>query len=52
MKYDRLASGLFLGVILLASPVFAQSNVPRLNTDGIVKAFGMQCGRSSGHRSR
>jgi len=42
MKCDRLASGLFLGVILLATPVFAQGNVQRLNTDGIAKAFGMQ----------
>jgi biotin operon repressor len=42
MKFDRLASGLLLGVILLASPVFAQSNVQRLNTDGVAKAFGMQ----------
>jgi Domain of Unknown Function (DUF1259) len=42
MKYDRLASGLLLGVILLATPVFAQSNVQRLNTDGIAKAMGRE----------
>jgi Domain of Unknown Function (DUF1259) len=42
MKFDRLASGLFLGVILLASPVFAQGNVQRVNTDGIAKAIGKE----------
>jgi hypothetical protein len=33
-------SGMSLGVILLATPVFAQGNVQRLNTDGIAKAMG------------
>ena len=42
MKCDRLASGLLLGVILLATPVFAQGNVQRLNTDGIAKAIGKE----------
>jgi len=42
MKYDRLVSGLLLGVILSATPVFAQSNVQRLNTDGIAKAMGRE----------
>jgi hypothetical protein len=37
-----LVSGLLLGVILLATPVFAQSNVQRLNTDGIAKAMGRE----------
>jgi len=42
MKSDRLVSGLLLGAILLATPVFAQSDVQRLNTDGIVKAMGKE----------
>jgi Domain of Unknown Function (DUF1259) len=42
MKYDRLVSGLLLGVILLATPAFAQSNLQRLNTDGIAKAMGRE----------
>jgi hypothetical protein len=42
MKYDRLVSGLLLGVILSATPVFAQSNVQPLNTDGIAKAMGRE----------
>ena len=42
MKYDRLASGIFLCVILLASPVIAQSNTLRLDTDGIAKAMGKE----------
>ena len=42
MKYDRLASWLFLCVIFLASPVFAQSNTQRLDTDGIAKAMGKE----------
>jgi hypothetical protein len=42
MKFDRLVSGLLLAVILLATPVFAQSNVQRLNTDGIAKAMGKE----------
>jgi len=31
-----------LGLTLLASPAFAQSNVQRLNTDGIAKAIGKE----------
>lgn len=42
MKYDRLVPGLLLGVILLATPVFAQNNVQRLNTEGISKAMGKE----------
>jgi Domain of Unknown Function (DUF1259) len=42
MKRDKLVSGLLLSVILLATPVFAQSTVQRLNTDGIVKAMGKE----------
>jgi Domain of Unknown Function (DUF1259) len=42
MKCDRLVSGLLLGVLLLATPVFAQGNVQRLNTDGIAKAMGRE----------
>ncbi len=42
MKCDRLVSGLILGVILLVTPVFAQNNVQRLNTDGIAKAMGKE----------
>jgi hypothetical protein len=42
MKCDRLVSGLLLGAIFLATPVFAQSNVQQLNTDGIAKAFGKE----------
>src|SRR5260221_14478089 len=40
MKFNRLVSGISLGVILLATPVFAQGNVQWLNTDGIAKAMG------------
>ena len=40
MKFNNLASGLLLGVTLLATPVFAQSNAQPLNTDGIAKAIG------------
>jgi uncharacterized protein DUF1259 len=40
MKFNRLVSGISLGVILVATPVFAQGNVQRLNTDGIAKAMG------------
>jgi Domain of Unknown Function (DUF1259) len=42
MKCDRLVSGLLMGVILFATPVFAQSNVQGLNTDGIAKAMGRE----------
>jgi hypothetical protein len=42
MKCDRLLSGLLLGVVLSATPVYAQSNVQRLNTDGIAKAMGKE----------
>jgi Domain of Unknown Function (DUF1259) len=42
MKCDRLVSGLLLSVILLATPVFAQVNLQRLNTDGIAKAIGKE----------
>jgi hypothetical protein len=42
MKCNRLVSALSLGVILLATPVFAQGNVQRLNTDGIAKAMGKE----------
>ena len=42
MKRDKLVSGLLLGVILLATPAFAQSNLQRLNTDGIAKAMGRE----------
>jgi hypothetical protein len=42
MKCDRLVSGLLLGAIFLPTPVFAQSNVQQLNTDGIAKAFGKE----------
>jgi uncharacterized protein DUF1259 len=38
----RMISGLFLGLMFLACPVFAQSNVQPLNTDGIAKAIGKQ----------
>jgi len=36
----KLASGLLLGLALLASPAFAQGNAQQLNTDGIAQAFG------------
>ena len=42
MKSAKLVSGLLLGLTLLASPAFAQSNVQRLNTDGIAKAIGKE----------
>ena len=38
----RVISGLFLGLMFLASPVFGQSNTQPLNTDGIAKAMGKQ----------
>src|SRR5215510_11878642 len=42
MKFDRLVSGLMLGLMFVAGPAFAQSNVQPLNTDGIAKAMGKQ----------
>ena len=38
----KMISGLFLGLMFLASPVFGQSNTQPLNTDGIAKAMGKQ----------
>ena len=42
MKSARLVSGLLMGIMLMASPVFAQSNAQRLNLDGIANAIGKQ----------
>jgi hypothetical protein len=42
MKFDRLVSGLMLGLMCAAGPAFAQSNVQPLNTDGIAKAMGKE----------
>jgi hypothetical protein len=42
MKFDRLVSGLILGLMFAAGPAFAQSNVQPLNTDGIAKAMGKE----------
>ena len=43
MKCNRLRSWLLLTVMLTASPeVFAQSNIPQLNVDGIAKAIGKE----------
>ncbi len=42
MKSYEVVSGLLLGLLLSATPVFAQSNVPRLNIDGIADAMGKQ----------
>ena len=42
MKSAKLASGLLLGLTLLASPAFAQRDVERLNTEGIARAIGKQ----------
>jgi Domain of Unknown Function (DUF1259) len=42
MKFDRLVSGLMLGLMFVAGPAFAQSNVQPLNTDGIAKAMGKE----------
>jgi len=43
MKRDRLVWWLALGLVLTASPqVFAQSNLPQLNIDGIVSAIGKE----------
>ena len=38
----KMISGLFLGLMFLASPVFGQSNTQPLNTDGIAKTMGKQ----------
>ena len=40
MKFDRLMSGLILGLMFAAGSAFAQSTVQPLNTDGIAKAMG------------
>ena len=42
MKSARLLSGLLMGIMLMASPVFAQSNAQQLNFDGIANAIGKQ----------
>src|SRR5260370_33335291 len=42
MKSYRTMSGYLLGLLLLASPVFAQMNGQRLNVDGIADAMGKQ----------
>jgi hypothetical protein len=42
MKFDRLVSGLLLGLMFAAGPAFAQSNTQPLNTDGIAKAMGKE----------
>jgi hypothetical protein len=42
MKFDRLVSGLLVGLMLVAGPAFAQSNVQPLNTDGIARAMGKE----------
>jgi biotin operon repressor len=42
MKSARLVSGLLMGLMLIASPLFAQSNAQRLNHDGIATAMGKQ----------
>jgi hypothetical protein len=42
MKSARLVSGLLMCIMLMASPVFAQSNAQRLNLDGIANAIGKQ----------
>jgi hypothetical protein len=42
MKPYKVVSGLVLGLMLVASSAFAQSNVQRLNTDGIAKAMGKE----------
>ena len=44
MKFDRLMSGLLLGLMFAAGPAFAQSNIQPLNTDGITKAMGKEGG--------
>src|SRR5215470_7246955 len=42
MGLNRVISGIFVGLMFLASPAFAQSNLQPLNTDGIAKAMGKQ----------
>ena len=42
MKFDRLMSGLILGLMFAAGPAFARSTVQPLNTDGIAKAMGKE----------
>jgi hypothetical protein len=42
MKFDQLVPGLVLGLMLVAGPAFAQTNVQPLNTDGIAKAMGKE----------
>jgi hypothetical protein len=42
MKSGKLVSGLLLGLTLLASPVYAQRDVQRLNTEAIATAIGKQ----------
>src|SRR5215469_17971106 len=42
MGLNRVISGIFVGLMFLASPAFAQSNVQPLNTDGIAKAMGKE----------
>ena len=42
MKFDRLMSGLILGLMFAAGSAFAQSTVQPLNTDGIAKAMGKE----------
>jgi Domain of Unknown Function (DUF1259) len=42
MKSAKMISGLLLGLTLLVSPVLAQGDVQRLNTDGIARSIGKQ----------
>src|SRR5215469_3503308 len=42
MGVNRTISGLFVGLMFLAGPVFAESNMQPLNADGIAKAMGKQ----------
>jgi hypothetical protein len=42
MKSAKLIFGLLLGLTFLGSPAFAQRDVQRLNTEGIVRAIGKQ----------
>ncbi len=42
MKSYKLVPGLVVGLLLVAGPVFAQSNVQRLNTAGIANAMGKE----------
>lgn len=42
MGVYRTISGLFVGLMFLAGPVFAESNMQPLNADGIAKAMGKQ----------